>query len=274
MWNEGVRSSPPPGWKPSFLSQSGRGTNSSQWFIALEALREFDYYDEDRRERECTRQEISCRTPFGFVIEVMDIVRKIVDGDRIKTVTIEKLPAGTSKTFTRESQPVLVAGSPSTPPPITVATAPAAQASPVAASVGSEICADIRAGKGLSGGGEGGNTTAFAICRAESLRHIVDVYIGALNAYEVDGLLPLLEEGYRAEQEASIREQIDELKAAGTQLTWTEDQLPGRTGPTSMALLITVEGGPSGAKHWQIGFIEVGEKDSGDWAITFVIVKE
>ncbi|MCH8206342.1 MAG: hypothetical protein IH956_04995 [Chloroflexi bacterium] len=140
---------------------------------------------------------------------------------------------------------------------------------PVAASAGLEDCAAWMGGSG----GEG-NTSAFVICRAENLRQVVDLYVAALNAYDVDRLLPLLEDSYRAEHETAIRAQVHELKAAGTQLTWTEDQLPGKTGPTSMAFLITVAGGPSGAKQWQIGFIEVGEKDSGDWAINFVVVKE
>ena len=103
---------------------------------------------------------------------------------------------------------------------------------------------------------------------------MVDVYIGALNERDVDALFPVLEESYRAEQETEIRAQVDELDAAGIQLSWTEDQLPGRTGSRSMAMVITVEGDDSGTQHWQVGFIELGERGSEEWVINFVTVKE
>ena len=86
MWNEGEH-------------PDGTGTNSSQWFIALAPIPEFDYYDEELRLRDCSQQGVSCHTPFGVVIEGMDVVRDIVDGDRIETVLIEKLPGGTSTAF-------------------------------------------------------------------------------------------------------------------------------------------------------------------------------
>ena len=86
MWNEGEH-------------PDGTGTNSSQWFIALAPIPEFDYYDEELRLLDCGQQGVSCHTPFGVVIEGMDVVRDIVDGDRIETVLIEKLPGGTSTAF-------------------------------------------------------------------------------------------------------------------------------------------------------------------------------
>ena len=86
MWNEGEH-------------PDGTGTNSSQWFIALAPIPEFDFYDAEIRLRDCSQQGVSCHTPFGVVIEGMDVVRDIVDGDRIETVLIEKLPGGTSIAF-------------------------------------------------------------------------------------------------------------------------------------------------------------------------------
>ena len=61
---------------------------------------------------------------------------------------------------------------------------------------------------------------------------------------------------------------------AGTKFSWTEDQLPGRTGSRSMAMVITVEGDPSGTKQWQVGFVELGQRGSEEWVINFVTVKE
>ena len=132
-----------------------------------------------------------------------------------------------------------------------------------------EDCVAVRALAGT----HTGNPAAFRLCTSQNLRGMVDLYFAGVNAYDVDALLPLLEAGYRAEQESAIRQQLDELKAAGAQLTWTENQPPARTGPISRALLVTVEGGPSGTVRWQFGFIEVGEEGKGDWFINFVSAK-
>ena len=86
MWNEGER-------------PDGSGTNSSQWFIALSPIPEFDYFDEELRPLDCSQPGVSCHTPFGIVIEGMEVVREIVDGDKIKTILIEKLPNLTSTSF-------------------------------------------------------------------------------------------------------------------------------------------------------------------------------
>ena len=175
------------------------------------------------------------------------------------------------------------AAAPTTPPvaaaapttaPTAVPPAPAsAQPSPAAAVAGGVAAETEVSGKCVrqsEGGGGYGDPAAFRLCVTENLRKIVDVYIAGVNAYDVDALLPLFEAGYWAKQESAIRQQLDELKAAGAQLTWTENQLPAQTGPTSMGMLVTVEGGPSGTAKWQFGFIEVGEKESGDWFINFV----
>ena len=210
MWNEGIASSPPPGWTPTFLAQTGTHTNSSQWFIALTALPDFDYYDEELRERDCTLSDISCHTPFGFVIEGMDVVKNIFDGDRIKTVTIEKLPDGGSKAFLDRN---LILGTPDTTSSAD-STGATGQGSQGATVDESAECEEHRKTKARSLGGEGGNITLDAICRAHELRQILNGYFGALNAYDVDGVLPLLEEGYRSEHEAKIRTQVDELKTS------------------------------------------------------------
>ena len=86
MWNEGIRA-------------NAKGTNSSQWFISLSPIPEFDFYDEDLNLRDCRQSGASCHTPFGLVIEGMGTVREIVDGDRIKAVVIERLPRGGSQGF-------------------------------------------------------------------------------------------------------------------------------------------------------------------------------
>ena len=172
--------------------------------------------------------------------------------------------------------PPVAAAAPTTPPAVAPAAPAAAQPSPVAAVAGGDA-AGTEVSEGCSRGNEAGvgygQPADVRLCIAENLRKIVDLYIAGVNTYDVNALLPLFEAGYWAKQESAIRQQLDELKAAGAQLTWTENQLPAQTGPTSMALLVTVEGGPSGTAQWQFGFIEVGEKDKGDWFINFLSAK-
>ena len=165
--------------------------------------------------------------------------------------------------------PPVAAAAPTTPPAVALAAPAAAVAGGVAA--GTEVS------EGCSRGNEAGmgygQPADVRLCIAENLRKMVDLYIAGVNTYDGDALLPLFEAGYWAEQESAIRQQLDELKAAGAQLTWTENQLPAQTDPRSMALLVTVEGGPSGTAQWQFGFIAVGEKDKGDWFINFLSAK-
>lgn len=75
----------------------GKGTNSSQWFITMKPLPHLNTYDEDLYEKDCAQPDTSCHTPFGIVSEGMDVVESIVEGDIIKTITVEKLEAKTSK---------------------------------------------------------------------------------------------------------------------------------------------------------------------------------
>ncbi|MCH8207238.1 MAG: hypothetical protein IH956_09585 [Chloroflexi bacterium] len=104
--------------------------------------------------------------------------------------------------------------------------------------------------------------------RADVLRDLVDAYFDALNSYDLNAALSILEEGYKTDATSAIQQQIDELEAAGAQLKWTEDQAPGLTGPTSMVMFVSVEG-PSGTNRWQIQFTELG-RNSGNWVISGV----
>jgi len=79
----------------------GKGTNSSQWFITLKELPELDYYTEDLDLRDCAQPDVSCHSAFGWVFEGMDVVESIVEGDKIKTVTIERLERGTGSKIPR-----------------------------------------------------------------------------------------------------------------------------------------------------------------------------
>ena len=111
-----------------------------------------------------------------------------------------------------------------------------------------------------------GTAAGKALLRGELLRELVTRYFDAVNAYDLNALLPLLEEGYRTDNETEIRDLLSGLEDAGGQLSWTEDQAPGLTGPTTMVMLLTVEG-PSGSESWHIQFTELG-RNSGNWVIS------
>ena len=78
------------------LDAKNKGTNSSQWFIAYKAFPEYDYYDEEFYKRDCASPDINCYTPFGMIFEGLDTAKSIIEGDIIKSVTIEKLERGNS----------------------------------------------------------------------------------------------------------------------------------------------------------------------------------
>ena len=78
------------------LDAKNKGTNSSQWFIAYKAFPEYDYYDEELYKRDCASPDINCYTPFGMIFEGLDTAKSIIEGDIIKSVTIEKLENDTS----------------------------------------------------------------------------------------------------------------------------------------------------------------------------------
>ena len=78
------------------LDAKNKGTNSSQWFIAYKAFPEYDYYDEEFYKRDCASPDINCYTPFGMIFEGLDTAKSIIEGDIIKSVTIEKLERGSS----------------------------------------------------------------------------------------------------------------------------------------------------------------------------------
>ena len=78
------------------LGDDNRGTNSSQWFIAFKAFPEYDYYDEELYKRDCANADNKCYTPFGKIFEGLDVAKSIIEGDVIKSITIEKLESNTS----------------------------------------------------------------------------------------------------------------------------------------------------------------------------------
>ena len=111
-----------------------------------------------------------------------------------------------------------------------------------------------------------GTAAGTALLRAELLRELVTRYFDAVNTYDLNALLPLLEEGYRTDNETEIRDLLAGLEAGGGGLAWTEDQAPGLTGPTTMVMIVTVDG-PSGSEPWHIQFTELG-RNSGNWVIS------
>ena len=66
----------------------GKGTNGSQFYIALREAPELDGLDADTNLKDCADPNVSCHTVFGRVTSGMDVVQSIQQGDRIETIRV------------------------------------------------------------------------------------------------------------------------------------------------------------------------------------------
>ena len=67
------------------------GTNGSQFFITLRPIPEFDGLQPDAKKKDCGPGK-TCYPAFGRVVQGMDVVRGIQEGDVIKTIAIIERP--------------------------------------------------------------------------------------------------------------------------------------------------------------------------------------
>ena len=65
----------------------GRGTNGSQFIITLRAIPEFDGFKPDLMKKDCGPGK-TCYPAFGTVVQGMDVVLGIQEGDVIRTISI------------------------------------------------------------------------------------------------------------------------------------------------------------------------------------------
>ncbi len=96
------------------------------------------------------------------------------------------------------------------------------------------------------------------------LRELALAYWEAFNDYRPDEVLALLEPGYRAEREETIRSEIDRIEMFGVRLGASEESAPVLVGADEGAMLIALEE-PLGTRTITMRFARV----EGEWKITF-----
>ena len=76
---------------------------------------------------------------------------------------------------------------------------------------------------------------------AEALRALAFAYWEAFNAYDADGVLAFLEEGYGREREEKIRGDIGRLKLFSVQLGVTEESPPSMVDEDEWEMYLTMK---------------------------------
>ena len=98
---------------------------------------------------------------------------------------------------------------------------------------------------------------------AEALRQLALDYWSAFNSYDVDKVLSYLEDGYRAEQESSIRSNIGQMKSFGVKLGISEQSPPQLVDEGRWEMTIRVQD-PLSVRTVRVEFVQVG----GEWKIS------
>ena len=100
--------------------------------------------------------------------------------------------------------------------------------------------------------------------QAETFRRMTFDYWETFNAYDADGVLEFLEEGYGREREEKIRGDIGRLKLFSVQLVVTEESPPSMVDEDEWEMYLTMKE-PLGTRRIRMAFREV----DGEWKITF-----
>ena len=99
---------------------------------------------------------------------------------------------------------------------------------------------------------------------AAALRSLTEAYWDAFNGYEPDTVLSLLEPGYRAERDETIRSEIGRLSAFGVTLGVSVETPPALIGPDEAETLVSLRT-PLGSRQVRMVFTRI----EGEWWITF-----
>ena len=100
--------------------------------------------------------------------------------------------------------------------------------------------------------------------QADTFRQMTFDYWEAFNAYDADGVLAFLEEGYGREREEKIRGDIGRLKLFSVQLGVAEESPPSMVDEDEWEMYLTMKE-PLGTRRIRMAFREV----RGEWKITF-----
>lgn len=108
------------------------------------------------------------------------------------------------------------------------------------------------------------NASQLSPADAAAVRRVAMAYWQAYNDYDVDATLALLEPTYRASREATIRNEIGQIKTFGVKLGVSEKTAPIALGPDTAEMYVTLSQ-PLGASLIRMDFVRTG----GGWLITF-----
>jgi hypothetical protein len=97
-----------------------------------------------------------------------------------------------------------------------------------------------------------------------AIRELAFAYWDAFNNYEPDEVLALLEPGYRAERDETIRSEIDRVKMFGVKLGASEGSPPELFAADEGEMLIALKE-PLSTRSIAMGFARI----EGEWMITF-----
>jgi hypothetical protein len=97
-----------------------------------------------------------------------------------------------------------------------------------------------------------------------AMRELAFAYWEAFNNYQPDEVLALLEPGYRAERDETIRSEIDRVKTFGVTLGASEESPPHLTAVDEGEMLIALKE-PLGTRSIAMRFARI----EGQWMITF-----
>ena len=112
--------------------------------------------------------------------------------------------------------------------------------------------------------GSSASTTPMPAADATAVRDVALGYWAAYNAYDPEKTLSYLDEGYRASQEKTIRNEIGQIKNFGVELGVNEKSPPVLTAPGQAEMYLTMKT-PTGTRTVLMKFTLQGDV----WAITF-----
>ncbi len=112
--------------------------------------------------------------------------------------------------------------------------------------------------------GSSASTTPMPAADATAVRDVALGYWAAYNAYDAEKTLSYLDEGYRASQEKTIRNEIGQIKNFGVELGVNEKSPPVLTAPDQAEMYLTMKT-PTGTRTVLMKFTLQGDV----WAITF-----
>lgn len=108
------------------------------------------------------------------------------------------------------------------------------------------------------------DATQLSPADGAAVRQLALAYWKAYNAYDVEATLACLEPAYRTAREATIRDEIGQIRTFGVKLGVSEKSAPVALGPATAEMYMSLSD-PLGTRLIRMDFV----RSSGGWLITF-----